>query len=429
MLVSREDTSNIIVVFCYIFSFYLLGPITSSMFVAVPGFLAIILSKKAFRNACEIGRNKYIISIFLFLFGIISLSVLYSCLHLTFDFSYTKTLIGQLVHLICGILVIIFIERDFPVSSQKIEFYIVSAFLLQSTIQLVAMCFPAFAQSLLYFSRADDLQSGYGGGVRGLALSSSTGWSLSLAYGLAFIIYVKRYLLDSLKFTYVVLGILLLAGNFFAGRTGFVGAAAGVLLFLLNTDKSVRYKVGAVLKVILFILIVCIIFAIIFPSVTNILVERIFPFAFEPFYELYYNGRFGTGSTDTLIEMWKIPISEKEILIGSGYFTDPISGGSFRHTDAGVLRNILYWGVIGLLSMFLYELVLVNPIHKYGVHNVSTYRLLLLFYLALMELKAPVLGFNKMAFSIIFLLSYFYYKENHYEVFNSYSYIQRGAIH
>ena len=285
MLVSREDTSNIIVVFCYIFSFYLLGPITSSMFVAVPGFLAIILSKKAFRNACEIGRNKYIISIFLFLFGIISLSVLYSCLHLTFDFSYTKTLIGQLVHLICGILVIIFIERDFPVSSQKIEFYIVSAFLLQSTIQLVAMCFPAFAQNLLYFSRADDLQSGYGGGVRGLALSSSTGWSLSLAYGLAFIIYVKRYLLDSLKFTYVVLGILLLAGNFFAGRTGFVGAAAGVLLFLLNTDKSVRYKVGAVLKVILFILIFCIIFAIIFPSVTNILVERIFPFAFEPFYE------------------------------------------------------------------------------------------------------------------------------------------------
>ena len=83
-----------------------------------------ILSKKAFRNACEIGRNKYIISIFLFLFGIISLSVLYSCLHLTFDFSYTKTLIGQLVHLICGILVIIFIELDFPVSSQKIEFYI-----------------------------------------------------------------------------------------------------------------------------------------------------------------------------------------------------------------------------------------------------------------------------------------------------------------
>ena len=127
--------------------------------------------------------------------------------------------------------------------------------------------------------------------------------------------------------------------------------------------------------------------------------------------------------------MWKISISEKEILIGSGYFTDPISGGSFRHTDAGVLRNLLYWGVIGLLSMFLYELVLVNPIHKYGVHNVSTYRLLLLFYLALMELKAPVLGFNKMAFSIIFLLSYFYYKENHYEVFNSYSYIQRGAIH
>ena len=429
MLIIRADYVNIIIVFCYIFSFYLLGPITSSMFVAIPGFITTILSKKYYYRTYEIGKNKYLISIFLSLLGIITLSALYSCLHLTFDFSYTKTLIGQFIHLICGVFVVLFLERTSIVPSGKIEFYIVFAFLIQSIIQLLAMCFPSFAQSLLYFSRAYDLQSGYGGGVRGLALSSSTGWSLSLTYGIVVIIYVKRYLLHNLRFTYIVLGILLLAGNFFAGRTGFVGAAIGVILFLLNTDKSIRYKIGAVLKVLIFIFIFCVFFVILFPSVTNILVDRIFPFAFEPFYELYYNGRFGTSSTDTLIDMWKIPITGKEFLLGSGYFTDPIFGGSFQHTDAGLLRNLLYWGVIGLMSMFLYEVVLIHPIYKHGIHNISTYRFLLFLYLAIMELKAPVLGFNKMAFSVIFLLGYFYYKENHYAFFSNNSCIQRRDVH
>ena len=46
------------------------------------------------------------------------------------------------------------------------------------------MSIPSFAHFILYFSRAHDLQDAYGGGVRGLALSSGVGWSLGLAYGL-----------------------------------------------------------------------------------------------------------------------------------------------------------------------------------------------------------------------------------------------------
>ena len=83
------------------------------------------------------------------------------------------------------------------------------------------MSIPSFAHFILYFSRALDLQDAYGGGGRGLALSSGVGWSLGLAYGLIYIVFVKRYLLSGVNMKSTFIGILLLMGTIFAGRTGF----------------------------------------------------------------------------------------------------------------------------------------------------------------------------------------------------------------
>lgn len=151
----------------------------------------------------------------------------YSCLHLTMELEYIKVLIAQMFHFICGIFIIIYLKYQKQYTTLKIEQTIIWAFLVQSIIQLIAMSIPSFAHFILYFSRAHDLQDAYGGGVRGLALSSGVGWSLGLAYGLIYIVFVKRYLLSGVNMKSTLIGILLLMGTIFAGRTGFVGACLG----------------------------------------------------------------------------------------------------------------------------------------------------------------------------------------------------------
>ena len=164
------------------------------------------------------------------------------------------------------------------------------------------------------------------------------------------------------------------------------------------------------------IILFCFAFYVLFPSITKHLINNVFPFVFEPFYKLYYNGEFSTGSTDRLGEMWATPISWQEILVGTGYFTDPYTGFYYNQTDVGILRNLFYWGFIGYGLMIIYQYVLIMPIRYFqgcstSKWDMQAYKLLIMLYFVLLDFKAMTLGFNKMTFSIIFLLSYFYFAD------------------
>lgn len=404
------------VVFCYVFSFYIIGPLNSSILIAFPFLFICLFYKKWWGYFRAELRNSFIIRVLFFQILLIGAGILYSCLHLTFELEYIKVLFGQMLHFICGIFVVIYLKYQKKYNALKIESIIIWVFLVQSIIQLIAMSVPVFAQTILYFSRAHDLQDAYGGGVRGLALSSGVGWSLALAYGLIYIIFVKRYLLCSVSIKSTVMGMLLLMGTFFAGRTGFVGAGLGGVLFLISNQQSCIAKISLMMKILVGIIAFCLCFYLFFPSMTEHLVENVFPFAFEPFYKLYYNDEFSTSSTDTLGEMWMVSTSFEEVLFGSGNFMDSITGSYYKHTDVGILRNLFYWGIGGYTLLIIYQLMLISPI-KYVENqtvsrfNVFSYKFLIIAYLFLLEFKAMTIGFNKMTFSIIFLIAYFYYED------------------
>lgn len=408
-IVTLKEIACVATVFCYVFSFYIIGPITSSVIIAVP-FLYLYLHDKAYFH-----QDVYSVRTLSFLTLIIFAGLAYSALHVTFDYSYVKTMFGQMIHLSMGIVIVTELRRRYHITAFDIEKYIVYAFFVQSIIEIVASVTPPFASALLPFNRAYELQTNEAG-RRGLALAAGTGWSLGLAFGLLYIIYVKRYLLDGINVYKIITGVVLLAGTMFAGRTGFVGALFGVILFFLNANRGGIYKILIIIKILLFIVVTCLLFYILFPAISIHLVENVFPFAFEPFYKLFYNDEFSTGSTDRLQEMWEVTITPIEVLIGTGYFTDPLTGSYYKHIDIGVMRNLFYWGIVGYMVLILYQLFLLSPIKvisedKKYKWNVTIYRLCLTTYLFLMELKAMTIGFNKMAVSIVFLLGYFYYCE------------------
>lgn len=405
--ISGKDCLCTSVVFCYIFSFYIAGPVTSSIVIALPFMYLFIYDKEYYRI------DGYSVRILRYQLLILVIGLFYSIVHLTFDLSYVKVITGQLLHIFFGICIVAEMRKRWQLTPLDIEKYIVCAFLIQSLIEIIASITPSFAASLLYFNRAYDFYESEPG-RRGLALAAGTGWSLGLAYGLLYIVFMKRYLLNGINIYNIVAGVILLTGTMFAGRSGFVGAAFSIILFFLNANRGVAYKVLVVVKIILFVIFACLSFYLLFPTLTNHLVKNVFPFAFEPFYKLFYNNKFSMGSTDKLMEMWRVSIRPDEILLGTGYFTDPLTGSYYKLIDIGIMRNLFYWGIVGYVIMILYQLYLVSPIKRTGVSgpqkwNLTVYRFCLILYLFAMEFKAMTIGFNKMAVSVVFLLGYFYF--------------------
>lgn len=407
------------ILFCYIFSFYVIGPVTSSMIISIPCILSYVLG---YKRKFEL-FDKYSYRVITFLILLIYVALIYSVLHFTFDFSYIKTLVGQLIHLIIGIFIFLYLKDRYKCNAGDIELYIIYAFLLQSIIEIVASLNPSFASSLLPFNRAYELQDDTG--RRGIALSAGTGWSLALSFGLIYIIYVKRFLLDTINFRKIFGGVVLLVGTMFAGRTGFVGALFAFFLFFYNRKSQLSAKLWFIIKILFSIILCCILFYLLFPAIVNHLINVVFPFAFEPFYKLYYNDSFSTGSTDRLAEMWAVDIDLDEILFGTGNFTEA-SGRYYKHIDIGIMRNLFYWGILGYLMMIIYQVFLIKPIKihsndKLNDKNILMYRCCLFVYLFLMEFKAMTIGFNKLAISVCFILGYFYYNERKNKNLNNYS--------
>lgn len=87
--------------------------------------------------------------------------------------------------------------------------------------------------------------------------------------------------------------------------------------------------------------------------------KKKFEFAFEGFFSLVEEGKWNVSSNEKLKTMYVLPETMKTWIIGDGYFSNPRDvdpfftgknvGGYYMGTDAGYLRFIYYFGIIGLV--------------------------------------------------------------------------------
>lgn len=152
-----------------------------------------------------------------------------------------------------------------------------------------------------------------------------------------------------------------------------------------------------------------------FPSFVELLVDKVFPFVFEFYYHYEDSGKVQTWSTNRLMEMWSIPISEKTMIIGDGLFMDSSGDHYYMRTDVGFVRNTLFGGIFFTLLIVVYHSYLSSGIFLFK--NISkdtkTFIIFVIVYALILEAKAMTLGFNKYAFSILI----FYFIAQVYDYF------------
>lgn len=398
-----------ILLFCYIFSFYV-SAFPASMIIAAPLFLYICSDKKYLQCYLKVWGNPYIFRCFCLLLFIVGFSVIYPMIFQTLDFSLVTILITQVIHYICATFFFAFLDYH-KISFEELCNAFINIFIIQTVIQCIACALPTTIGAVVRKFNRFDSESviGLGNRVRGWALSAATTYHLSLIYGVAFIIYIKT-IINTKKITciQIIKGLLIFLGIFFAGRTGFVGVGIASLYFIITMHVSLKKKILTILKVFFVLTIIITSFLLIAPkSIKNLVVDNLIPYAFEFVYSKFESGKAETASTNQLKDMWHKDFDDMEIIRGSGRYMDHTGKHYYMSVDPGVLRHLLYGGIIFYTLLIVYQLMLTFPF----IHRKDYYIFVLcIIYFLAMDFKGVTIALNKFAFVSSLLFGYSYTK-------------------
>ncbi|MBR0142294.1 MAG: hypothetical protein IJM19_08620 [Ruminococcus sp.] len=160
----------------------------------------------------------------------------------------------------------------------------------------------------------------------------------------------EKFRLDKKYFAPVF--ILCFLGNLFYGRSGLVVTVIAVFIELVvwnsrNIMIFVKFTAAAVLM-----------FLIVYMCRDLPVMSDWYIWALKPFENLIETGSFNNKSVDNLQHMFFMPEFDT-ILFGDGYYT--VGGLYYMHTDSGIMRNILFWGILG--SFLSYEMTVASMIY------------------------------------------------------------------
>jgi len=225
---------------------------------------------------------------------------------------------------------------------------VVYAFVLQGLIQFLGFTIPAVGSWLISIKDEyiqDFLLNGpFDIYFRGYVLAGQPFFELPAGYGIAFVLLFRILLIDGQKLItgykiYVCL-FLLLFGSLLTGRTAFVGLGMGALMCLFIFRKPIKTLISLLQTTILFLLFLFVVFLFMPSQRQTALVNHVFPFAFEMFYQYEETGRLSTHSTDIMLYDHYYEIPEDVMFRGTGRYLK--SDGYYGDTDAGYMRHALW---------------------------------------------------------------------------------------
>tara|TARA_R110002060_G_scaffold74577_1_gene83895 strand:+ start:10288 stop:11565 length:1278 start_codon:yes stop_codon:yes gene_type:complete len=383
--------------FCLLFSFKV--PVFYNS-VILSGVVLLLFSitnlKRAFLNT--IISSSYV-KIYLFSFiGLVFLVLIYGMLHFTADFSRLNSVTSNAIVLAVVLLFCNYLSCAYKNKQVRGLFfcskYIYYAFSLQSLIIIFAIISPSVLDVVQVFqSPADAGRAEKYEGIRGLALSGAQFFPLSAVFTLGqlfsvyYLAFKKKLTLVNVVFFFLII----LAGTT-AGRTSLLGALFSLILLciLSVTHKEVRPRFIKILIIGLASL--CFLFVLLLSSsYSSLILDVYLPFAFEFIYSYVETGKLSTSSTVILSKMyWSLPLYE--LTLGYGYYRNDI-GNPFMGTDGGYMRNVLFFGALGVTYVVLAQLS--NIYLTYRVNRtekgVRGFLIVLLFLIFLLHYKGEVL--------------------------------------
>lgn len=407
------------VLFSYIFNFPVLSQSFGMGSNFVIGFFLLIfafLNNKYREIIINLFNKKYI----LIIFSILTIICLYSFMIPTIldtdDYSIIPNFISQYFTLSIGIFVFALYIYKGRVS--KLPLDLIYIYFIQGCIQLVSLVFPSVNIVLNNFRTSGAVeigQEGFYGGIRGLSISGQAFFGLGVGYALIFILILKYWsqITPQFKVLRFVIFSIILFGGLSAARVSLVGLVVGSIykistyIYTKKSFQNFRNRLFKFYSIILFLMVCAgLLVLVLISEYTNsgqFLVTSWGSFSnysFEFLNEFVESGRLSTTSTDILFNRMYFPIESIQTkLIGDGKYAG-IGTSYYMNTDAGYMRNILYFGVIGTIILFFYQL----SFFKWNDKRWNLFNIGMLICILVLHIKGEVLGYSTMVLSILILI-------------------------
>ncbi|MEF6532266.1 hypothetical protein ACP0FZ_21775 [Escherichia coli] len=125
----------------------------------------------------------------------------------------------------------------------------------------------------------------------------------------------------------------------------------------------------------------------------------------EPIEQLLSTGTLQSKSSNELLEKHLFWPEFKTLILGDGQYMNA-NGTFYGYTDSGILRPILYGGILFQVFYFIFSFKYISILRMYGVYGIIT---IILLYLA--NIKAEILSTTPY-FSLLVILYFIVKKEN-----------------
>ena len=284
----------------------------------------------------------------------LTISVILPTVYGTFDYAYVDVVLAIYRRALICITLIMLVSATSP-QDQIVEnfmIYYVNANVMYIFSTLIFMLFPAFKNtwmnvlSLSNIYRQILLSYGYGGrfGWAGFAgFRNTIDCTLSIVF-LTYLFGGKKSI--SIK-QYVPYALICFVGNMLYGRVGTVASAICLLVGLTLYRKiEIKFIIQAMLAVLV---------AVVFIFYLRVHIETVdqwYHWVSTPFINLIRTGSFNNYSADHLLNDMIFMPEPKTFWFGDARYVDPVTRSYYMHTDAGFMRQILFWGVILTAIMY-----------------------------------------------------------------------------
>lgn len=399
---------RIILMFLYIFAFDIPYINDSSKIVGIILISQYLFIRNYRSKVNQLLMKKTIYGIYISWALVVFWFLLTQIIHSTYQFDFLITFINLLIQIVIGIF--LYAKYEVKGINNKIIRDIILCFILQTVIQWLSFVSVEIREYLNIFRSEDAILIGQKyNNMRALAISGSQFFGLSASFGLIYMIYLSKIkeLQINNKLLSWALFLFLISGTFFAGRTGYIGLLLGtlylIIVFLFKKEgkfqkanksfKNLLVTSGISLLMLIFL-------RIIWARVDLTNFTYLIRYTFEFLINKINNGTFSTTSTDGLFQNMYFLVGTKTFLIGDGKYFDYLTNSYYMKTDAGYMRNILLFGLIGILLLILFQFMIIRTKSR----KLNLFDVLCVTYIFILHIKGEVLGFLIMFQSILLLL-------------------------
>lgn len=340
--------------------------------------------------------------ILLIIFSIFTISFVYSLVRIIFStegITYLNNYVLMLSGIVKFLAILTFIDKNRDTEDTLLENFIkyyVFAVCIYVACSVLFLFLPDLKFLWQGFIHTESLNERFLDNINSAGLYVTRfglqGWSgFSASVFCSVGIWLNLIMLNNFKssiFYFFSLCILLLGNSFYARSGLIISIIMITLVFLHEYRKIISIKsiscvcfLGTISFIILFIF-----------SDQFYFLDVWYAWLFSPFeafMEGLSHGTFSLGSSgDVLInKMYYIPQNDMTILLGDGLYT--YNGGYYGSTDAGIMRNILFGGVVGTVFYYGIYFYIIDSMRRIVVQisKIKFFMFLLVMMVIFFEIK------------------------------------------